>query len=138
MIREILSDEAYGILVESRDAVLIDVRSTMEHEYVGHPKGSIPIAIKEPPTWATSPNFLDNIDSALKNKLSGTDDILSTKILLICRSGKRSGEAAELLEAAGYKNIFNIVDGFESDKDDNNHRNLINGWKFNNLPWEQS
>ena len=112
MIKEILSDEAHAILIESRDAILIDVRSSMEYEYVGHPKGSIPIAIKEPPTWITSPNFLDNVDSALKNKLSDTDDILSTKILLICRSGKRSGEAAELLEVAGYKNIFNIVDGF--------------------------
>ena len=69
------------------------------------------------PTFTSNTNdlmpeaiFLDNIDSVLKNKLSGADDILSTKILLICRSGKRSGEAAEILEAAGYKNIFNIVD----------------------------
>ena len=51
MIKEISSSEAYGILQESVDAVLIDVRTKMEYEYVGHPKDSIHIALKEPPEW---------------------------------------------------------------------------------------
>ena len=57
--------------------------------------------------------------------------------MLLCRSGQRSGQAAQMLELEGYKNIINIMDGFEGDKDANNHRCVMNGWRFNNLPWEQ-
>jgi hypothetical protein len=42
-----------------------------------------------------------------------------------------------MLESEGYKNIINIIDGFEGDKDANDHRSVINGWRFNKLPWEQ-
>ena len=60
------------------------------------------------------------------------------RIFLICRSGKRSAEAAEILNKDGYRNLFNVNDGFEGNKDKDGHRNSINGWRFNNLPWEQS
>ena len=142
MIKEISSTKAYSILQQTEYAVLIDVRSTMEYEYVGHPKDAIHIAIKEPPTWETSSNFVFNVEQLLEEKFSCVDNslfdyCLHSQILLICRSGKRSGEAALLLEAKNFKNIFNIVDGFEGDKDKNNHRSALNGWRFNNLPWEQ-
>ena len=138
MIKEISSSGAYAILQESADAVLIDVRTKMEYEYVGHPKDSIHIALKEPPEWKVFSNFVHDVSSKLKKKFFGVDDLSSIQIFLICRSGKRSNEAALLLEADGYKYIFNVFDGFEGDKNINGHRNLINGWRFSNLPWEQS
>ena len=74
----------------------------------------------------------------MKEKFPDVGDLPSIKIFLICRSGKRSSEAALLLEADGYKCLFNVYDGFEGDKNINGHRNLINGWRFSNLPWEQN
>ena len=142
MIKEISSTKAYSLLQQSANAVLIDVRSTMEYEYVGHPKNSMHIAIKEPPTWKTSSNFVSNVEQALVEKFAWSSNPLfdlcvHSEIFLICRSGKRSGEAALLLEAKNFKNIFNIVDGFEGNKDRNNHRSVLDGWRFNKLPWEQ-
>jgi len=58
-------------------------------------------------------------------------------IFLICRSGNRSFKAAQYLLSRGYKNCFNISDGFEGKKDSVNHRSSLNGWKYNNLPWKQ-
>jgi len=142
MIKETSSTKAYSILQQSENAVLIDVRSAAEYEYVGHPKNAIHIAIKEPPTWETSSNFVTNVERALAEKFACADNplfdiCLHSEIFLICRSGKRSGEAALLLGAKNFKNIFNIADGFEGDKDKNNHRSVLNGWRFNKLPWEQ-
>ena len=59
-------------------------------------------------------------------------------ILTICRSGKRSMLAAQLLEAQGYKHTANIAEGFEGDLDENHHRGNVNGWRFHGLPWEQT
>ena len=138
MFEEVSSPEAHNILQKSIDVVLIDVRSSMEYEYVGHPVGSIHIPIKESPGWEILPNFIDNVKSELMKKFPDTNDLFSIQILLMCRSGRRSGEAALLLESEGYKNTINIVDGFEGDKDINGHRSVINGWRFHNLPWEQN
>jgi rhodanese-related sulfurtransferase len=57
---------------------------------------------------------------------------------MLCRSGARSALAAEMLIKEGYTNVYNILDGFEGDKDESGHRNTINGWRFHDLPWEQS
>ena len=58
-------------------------------------------------------------------------------IFLICRSGQRSQEAATYLNKIGYRNCYNISDGFEGYKDSSGHRALVNGWKYNSLPWKQ-
>ena len=94
MFEEVSSLEAHNILQKSIDVVLIDVRSSMEYEYVGHPVGSIHIPIKEPPRWKILSNFIDNVKSELMKKFPDTNDLFSIQILLMCRSGRRSGEAA--------------------------------------------
>ncbi len=137
MIKEINSMKAYSILQQSENALLIDVRSSMEFKYVGHPCNAIHIPLKEPPDWEISANFINNVQAELKKNFSDIQNISNINILLLCRSGKRSKEAALMLEGEGYSNIINIIDGFEGDKDTNNHRSIINGWRFNNLPWEQ-
>lgn len=58
-------------------------------------------------------------------------------ILTLCRSAKRSAGAAETLCLSGYTNVFNIMEGFEGDLDENMQRNHINGWRFRKLPWKQ-
>ena len=138
MIKEINSTEAYSILQKSENAVLIDVRSTMEYEYVGRPVNAIHVPIKEPPGWEIRVDFINNIKSELTKKFPNIQNLSEIHILLLCRSGKRSEQAALILESEGYKNTINITDGFEGDKDANGHRSVINGWRFNKLPWEQN
>ena len=137
MIKEINSTEAYSILQKLENAVLIDVRSTMEYEYVGHPVNAIHVPIKEPPGWEIRVDFINNIKSELTKKFPNIQNLSEIHILLLCRSGKRSEQAALMLESEGYKNTINITDGFEGDKDANGHRSVINGWRFNKLPWKQ-
>jgi len=137
MIKEILPKEAYEILQQQKDAVLIDVRSSMEYEYVGHPLNALHVALKQPPTWETEQSFVKNVELALQQitEQKGSPDI---PILMMCRSGARSALAAEMLITEGYTNVYNVLEGFEGDKDENGHRNTVNGWRFHNLPWEQS
>jgi len=137
MIKEINSTKAYSILQQSKNAILIDVRSSIEYDYVGHPINAINIPVKEAPDWEIRDDFIDSVRSELKKKFPDIKNVSEIHILLLCRSGQRSGQAAQMLELEGYKNIINIMDGFEGDKDANNHRSVMNGWRFNNLPWEQ-
>jgi rhodanese-related sulfurtransferase len=58
-------------------------------------------------------------------------------VVLICRSGKRTVDAAEALEAAGFGEVVNVLHGFEGELDAQFHRGKINGWRFDGLPWEQ-
>ena len=59
-------------------------------------------------------------------------------VVIICRSGRRSVEAGEHLETEGFQNVINVRYGFEGDRDENMHRNTVNGWRVDGLPWEQS
>jgi rhodanese-related sulfurtransferase len=59
-------------------------------------------------------------------------------VMLICRSGTRSAEAAAALEQAGFQEVINVVHGFEGERDENDHRGRLNGWRFDGLPWEQT
>ena len=61
----------------------------------------------------------------------------SHPVLLLCRSGQRTLDAAAALEAAGFTQVINIVHGFEGDLDDKFHRSSLNGWRHAGLPWEQ-
>jgi rhodanese-related sulfurtransferase len=58
-------------------------------------------------------------------------------LYLICRSGQRSYNAAKLLLDNGFTNCFNVIDGFEGELNQQKKRSLIDGWKYNNLPWRQ-
>ncbi len=138
MIKEVNPKEAFEILEKQEDAVLIDVRSTMEYEYVGHPLNALHVPIKEPPDWPMEANFVNNVDSVLKAHFSDSKEKKGVPLLMLCRSGMRSGLAAETLIKEGFTNVYNVLEGFEGDKDENGHRNTINGWRFHGLPWQQS
>jgi rhodanese-related sulfurtransferase len=138
MIKEIRPKQAYEILQQQKDAVLIDVRSSMEYEYVGCPLNALHVPVKEPPEWTTEQGFVNNVRSALQQQLAKDKEILDVPLFMLCRSGKRSELAAEMLIKEGFTNVYNVLEGFEGDKDDNGHRNTINGWRFYGLPWKQS
>ena len=59
-------------------------------------------------------------------------------VLLLCRSGQRSIAAAVALTEEGYGKAFNILEGFEGDKDQDSRRGLLGGWKLGDLPWTQN
>jgi hypothetical protein len=39
---------------------------------------------------------------------------------------------------AGWKETYNILEGFEGDKDPQQHRNTVGGWRKAGLPWTQT
>ena len=77
------------------------------------------------------------INSFFENQVITTTIKKIDKLFFICRSGSRSFHAAKFLAYSGYNYCYNVSDGFEGDKNSLNQRSTINGWKFNNLPWEQ-
>lgn len=138
VVKEVSPQTAWEILRENPGAVLIDVRSTMEYDYVGHPLDAVNIPWKESPAWHVNPDFAGMVREMLLSRQEINTEIESSLLLLICRSGKRSYEAGEELARHGFKNVYNVTEGFEGDRDGDNHRSTISGWRFRNLPWEQS
>jgi rhodanese-related sulfurtransferase len=128
-MKHLLPKAAYEFLASNPEAVFIDVRSEMEHMFVGHPEGSILIPWIDGPDWDINPNF-----AAQVKKTASSD----RPVVLICRSGKRSVDAGIALEKAGLTQVYNVLHGFEGDLDDNHHRNSINGWRHAGLPWAQT
>ncbi len=130
MIKELLPKQAWEFMKADPGAVLIDVRSVLEYSYVGHPIGAVNIVWKEPPLWEVNPEFNAEV------KLQVPD--IKMPVLLLCRSGQRSLAAARQLGDIGYTHLINIKEGFEGPLDEHHHRGELGGWRFNQLPWEQS
>ena len=128
--------EAYDLLTNNPKAVLIDVRSAMEFLFVGHSVGAIHVAWIDEPDWDINPDFVKHVRQVLLGGVSHSDHN-SVPVVLICRSGKRSLEAGELLVRAGMKEVYNVMEGFEGELDEAHHRSSTGGWRFHNLPWEQ-
>jgi len=133
---EISPQEAYQKLQQENNALLIDVRSSMEFLFVGHPAGSVSIPWIDEPDWDINPNFVKEVRQLLLGGACG-DIQKQPAVLLICRSGKRSREAGIKLIEAGILNVYNIEGGFEGERDENSQRSAVNGWRFEGLPWQQ-
>ena len=99
---------------------------------------AINIPWKEAPAWTINPDFTGMVKKALQSKYGTDKNIEALPLMIICRSGKRSLVAAEELARNGFSEVYNVEQGFEGDRDGAKHRNTINGWRFHNLPWEQS
>ncbi|MGR8918350.1 MAG: rhodanese-like domain-containing protein [Gammaproteobacteria bacterium] len=134
-IKRVTPTEAANVLAHDASAILIDVRSKVEFDYVGHPAQAVNVIWKDYPDWQENPNFVAEVRAALE--ASGGDEP-ARPILAICRSGARSLAAAKALDAAGYTNLYNVEEGFEGDKNDAGHRCTVSGWKYHGLPWAQT
>ena len=124
---------AFERLESDPNAILVDVRTPEEWQYVGVPDlGSIGkrvIGISWPmPGQGTPQDFADRL---------GELDA-DTPVLFICRSGQRSRSAAITAAAAGFGEAYNVSEGFEGDLDPSGHRGSLSGWKAAGLPWRQT
>ncbi len=128
---------AWDLIQKDPRALLIDVRSSMEYLFVGHPKGAVHIPWIDEPDWEVNPNFVRNIRELTLGGVIDAAEGGSVPILLICRSGKRSLEAGRLLLESGFADVSNIEEGFEGELDETHHRSSTGGWRFCGLAWEQ-
>ena len=135
-MKHLLPTEAWGQLQQRRDEPLdtaplfVDVRMEIESLYVGRPPGVVNIPWYEYPDLQPNPaRFVRQVEEEAGNT--------TRTVLLICRSGKRSVEAGQVLETAGFSDVVNILHGFEGELDEHFKRSTLNGWRFAGLPWEQ-
>jgi len=136
-LKSMASKAAWELLQHEPRAILVDVRSSMEYLFVGHPTGAINIPWIDEPDWVVNPDFTLEIRKLLLGGKIEHGTIHSAPILLICRSGKRSAEAGLVLIKDGFNNVYNIEDGFEGELDEHHHRSTLGGWRYGALPWEQ-
>ena len=115
-------------LVQQHAARLVDVRTAEELRFVGRVPESLHIAWQTGPSMIRNPRFLRD----LKAKVT-LDDVL----VLLCRSGKRSAAAAKAAQEAGFRRVFNVLEGFEGDLDAQQQRGEQGGWRYRGLPWVQ-
>ena len=129
--------KAWDLIQKEPKVTFIDVRSDMEYLFIGHPSGSVNIPWIEEPNWEVNPHFVRDVRKLVLGGVIDSPEHHSVPVLLICRGGNRSDEAGKLLAENGFKRVYNIVQGFEGELDDNHQRGTIAGWRFDNLPWEQ-
>ena len=122
--------QAWQFVQAHPQALFVDVRMEIEYLYVGHPPGVVHIAWYEYPEMQAQPQ---RFVAQVAREGGKTDQ----PVVLICRSGKRTVDAALALEAAGYSQVVNVLHGFEGELDDHFQRGRLNGWRFEGLPWEQ-
>jgi len=132
---DVVPEDAWAILQESPDAVLVDCRTQPEWVFVGVPdlqsvgKESLLIQWQVFPTMQVNSKFVDQA------KAGGAQ--VDRPVLLLCRSGARSQAAAKQLTSAGFERAYNVAFGFEGGHDKNKHRGQNEGWKASGLPWKQ-
>jgi len=136
-VKTISPTDAWQFLQDNPRAVLVDVRSDMEYLFVGHPAGAIHIPWIDYPDWKLNPNFVTEVRKLVLGGICQGGSNAGSPVLLICRSGKRSLEAGNLLIKEGFCEIYNISDGFEGELDEHHHRGTLGGWRSAGLPWEQ-
>lgn len=108
-------------------AVLVDVRTDAEREWVGFVPGAAAVAWKQWPGMAVNAGFDESLRAAVPP---------GKKAVLLCRSGVRSIAAARRAAELGIE-AYNILEGFEGDPDENGRRGRKGGWRYHGLPWRQ-
>lgn len=128
-------EESWEILSREKDALLVDVRTVPEWQFVGTPdlssieKETICVSWQSYPEMDVNPGFIREIENAGADK--------NRPILFLCRSGVRSRHAATLATEAGFGPCYNVATGFEGNHDQDGHRGNADGWKVAGLPWRQ-
>lgn len=122
--------EAYVLLQADSRVKLVDVRTNAERDWVG--RVAIPDAQHVAVQWATYPGGMPNPDfGAQLEKAAHKDEVL----LFLCRSGVRSRHSARVATELGFTQSYDILEGFEGDKDGEGHRKTTGGWCKAGLPW---
>ncbi len=124
----LLPIEAHEILQSAPGARLVDVRSRAELDWVGRIAGAVEIEWMSYPGMKPNPVFLAALEQQVEKE---------ALVLFICRSGARSHSAAIAATLAGYSDSYNVLQGFEGDRNAEGHRNSFEGWRAAGLPWTQ-
>lgn len=120
--------EAWQVWQHAPGAKLVDVRTRAEWEWVGRVPAAVEIEWQSWPGAQPNPNFIAQLRQQVDPE---------ALVMFLCRSGARSDAAARAASGAGYANCYNILEGFEGDRDANGQRNRIGGWRHAGLPWFQ-
>ncbi|CAN0627361.1 creatinine amidohydrolase [Burkholderia multivorans] len=123
-----VTPRAAWALFSAGDALLVDVRTAEERKFVGHVPDSVHVPWATGTSLTRNPRFVRELEAK-----TGKDAV----ILLLCRSGNRSAQAADAAAKAGFTQVFNVLEGFEGDLDARQRRGGQNGWRFHGLPWLQ-
>ena len=124
----VLPAEAADLLRLAPGARLVDVRTRAEWDWVGRIPGAVEVEWNHYPGGARNAAFLAELSRQVERE---------AMVLFICRSGIRSDGAARLATEAGLGDCYNVLEGFEGDKDANGQRGRIGGWRHAGLPWIQ-
>ena len=124
-------EEAHMLLQTHPEIRLVDVRTHAERDWVGrvqiNAEQHLAVQWSLYPEGAANPNFVQELNACIPDK--------STLILFLCRSGVRSRHGAKLATENGYTQCYDILQGFEGDKDEAGHRKSKGGWCYAGLPW---
>jgi rhodanese-related sulfurtransferase len=115
-------------LLQSGQAVLVDVRTAEELALVGRVPGAVHVPWAHGVDMIPNTRFLDELRAAVPP---------GRPLLFLCRSGKRSERAADAAARAGHAQAFNVIEGFDGEIDAAGRRGRVDGWRFHGLPWEQ-
>jgi len=118
--------EAWQLFSEGR-ARLVDVRTPAEFKFVGSVPGSVNIEWRGADILPTA-MFLSSLRQVARQ---------SETVLLLCRSAVRSHSAATAAAKAGYSRVYNVLEGFEGQRNLDGHRSETDGWRRHGLPWLQ-
>jgi rhodanese-related sulfurtransferase len=132
---DITPRQAWKLLNDDPDAVLVDCRTAAEWRWVGvadiSSLGREAVYIEWNGADGThNDGFVDELAAA--GVTPG-----ERPVVFLCRSGNRSIGAAEVATAAGIAPAYNVLDGFEGNLDEQGHRGG-SGWRAVGLPWKQS
>ncbi len=122
-------NEAYELLQAAPYAKLVDVRTRAELDWVGRIPEAVEIEWMTYPGMKPNPHFVAALEQQVDKE---------SLVLFICRSGARSHAATLAATQAGFRDSYNILEGYEGEKDGNGHRNTRDGWRAAGLPWVQS
>lgn len=123
----LLPAEAYALM--QGGTRLVDVRTQAELDWVGRVPGALPVQWNTYPKNRPNPLFLEQLEELVEK---------DEPVMFLCRSGGRSHGAAMAATQAGWGECYNVLEGFEGDKDAQHHRNVLGGWRAAGLPWIQS
>lgn len=125
----LLPGEANEILRLAQGAKLVDVRTRAEIDWVGKIPGAVEVEWQTYPGMRLNPHFVAQLEQIVEKE---------ALVMFICRSAARSHAAAIAATQAGYNDCYNVLEGFEGDRNSEKHRNTLGGWRVAGLPWEQS
>jgi len=122
--------EAYALLQSDPNVKLVDVRTNAERDWIGRvgiaPEQHLAVQWTLYPGGAPNPEFLSQLAQAADK---------NTTLLFLSGGAVRSRHAAKLATENGYTHSFDILEGFEGEKDADGHRKNVNGWCKAGLPW---